>query len=185
MLKNQLILFTLIALILTGCENKKEGISNTSLNSTQELSSVDGLEVDDKEMSKVKARIKTIHGDIVFKFYPKQAPNTVVRIMNLIKKGFYNGVTFHRVVPGFVIQGGDPTGSGMGGSGSKLKAEFSKLKHVKGTVAMARSRSIDSADSQFIFVSTQPHTLMVSTLFSVRLLMVWMSFPKLYREIKC
>jgi peptidyl-prolyl cis-trans isomerase B (cyclophilin B) len=111
-----------------------------------------------KKQGETQMRIKTIHGDILIKFFPQVAPNTVNRIKELIKEGFYNGLTFHRVIPGFVAQGGDPKGNGTGGSGTKLKAEFSKLKHKKGTVAMARSSDPDSADSQFyISYGPQPH----------------------------
>jgi len=88
-------------------------------------------------------------GNIVFEMYPDVAPKTVARITELIKQGFYNGLTFHRVEPGFVIQGGDPKGDGTGGSGVKLKAEFNKKPHLLGTVAMARAQDPDSADSQF------------------------------------
>jgi peptidyl-prolyl cis-trans isomerase B (cyclophilin B) len=101
------------------------------------------------DSTKVNARIKTVHGDIVFKFYPSVAPNTVKRIQELIGKGFYDGLVFHRVVPGFVVQGGDPTGTGTSGSGKKLKAEFNSKKHIPGAVAMARSSDPNSADSQF------------------------------------
>ncbi len=112
----------------------------------------------EKTQEGTKARIKTVHGDIVFKFYPEKAPNTVKRIQTLMKESFYDGLTFHRVVPGFVAQGGDPTGTGRGGSGKKLQAEFNDLKHVKGTVAMARAQSPDSADSQFyICLAPTPH----------------------------
>ena len=84
------------------------------------------------------------------KFLPKKAPNTVKRIKELINKNFYEGIQFHRVIEGFVIQAGDPTGTGVGGSGKKLKAEFNDEIHVKGTVAMARlGHDDDSADSQF------------------------------------
>lgn len=104
------------------------------------------------------ARIKTAKGDIVFSFYEKDAPNTVKRIKELITKDFYNGLTFHRVIPGFVIQGGDPKGNGTGGSGKKLVAEFNSHKHIPGTVAMARSSDPNSADSQFyISLGTHPH----------------------------
>lgn len=105
-----------------------------------------------------KARIKTIHGDIIFTFYPNEAPNTTTRIKELISNGFYNGLTFHRVIPGFVIQGGDPKGNGTGGSGKKLIAEFNSHKHIPGAVAMARSSDPNSADSQFyISLGTHPH----------------------------
>lgn len=104
------------------------------------------------------ARIKTTKGDIVFAFKPEIAPATVARVKKLIKEGFYTGLRFHRVVKDFVIQTGDPTGTGNGGSGLALKPEFSSEKHVKGTVSMARSSDINSADSQFfITLGNYPH----------------------------
>ncbi len=116
------------------------------------------LTTDSHGMSKAQATIKTTYGDIVFKFYPEQAPTTVARFIELAEQDFYNDLIFHRVVPNFVIQGGDPQGTGMGGSGQKLKAEFSDIQHIKGTVAMARAKDIHSADSQFyIALSTLPH----------------------------
>lgn len=102
--------------------------------------------------------IETEYGKIEIEFYPNDAPNTVARIQELVKAGFYNGLAFHRVVPGFVVQGGDPKGDGTGGSNQKLKAEFNSRKHVEGTVAMARAQDKDSADSQFyISLGTHPH----------------------------
>ena len=79
-------------------------------------------------------------GEIKFNFYPEDAPKTVENFVTLAKKGFYDGLTFHRVEPGFVVQGGDPQGNGMGGPGYKIKAEFNKQKHVRGAVAMARQQ---------------------------------------------
>lgn len=112
----------------------------------------------EKSGSSDSVRVKTSKGDIVIKLLPEAAPNTVSRFKELVSQGFYNGTVFHRVIPGFVIQGGDPTGTGTGGSGTKLKAEFSELKHKKGTVAMARAQDINSADSQFyIALGAQPH----------------------------
>lgn len=116
------------------------------------------MEVGAEGLSQTQAMIKTVHGNIVFKFYPDKAPNTVKRIIELIEQGFYDGLTFHRVIPGFVIQGGDPKGNGSGGSGKKLKAEFNDMKHIYGAVAMARAQDVDSADSQFyISLGTLPH----------------------------
>lgn len=116
------------------------------------------LTVDANGLSKATAVLTTSKGVIKFKFYPNDAPKTVGRMIELMNKGFYNGLTFHRVVPGFVIQGGDPVGNGTGGSGQKLKAEFNDRKHVEGTVAMARAADPDSADSQFyISLGTHPH----------------------------
>ena len=91
-------------------------------------------------------------GEIKFDFFPDDAPKTVENFVTLARKGFYDGLTFHRVEPGFVVQGGDPQGNGMGGPGYKIKAEFNKQKHVRGAVAMARSNDPDSAGSQFYIV---------------------------------
>ena len=93
--------------------------------------------------------LETTKGKVVIALRPDLAPNHVARIKELAREGFYNGVVFHRVIDGFMAQTGDPTGTGMGGSGKKLKAEFNKEKHVRGTVSMARSASPDSGDSQF------------------------------------
>lgn len=103
------------------------------------------------------AVIETDKGKIVFEFFPDVAPKTVDNFIKLAQKGFYNGLTFHRVVPAFVIQGGDPNGNGTGGPGYTIKAEFSERKHLRGTVAMARSQLPDSAGSQFyICLEPQP-----------------------------
>jgi peptidylprolyl isomerase len=94
----------------------------------------------------------TQKGTVLIALRPDLAPNHVARIKQLTRLWFYDGTPFHRVIDGFVVQGGDPTGTGEGGSGKKLKAEFSppsKASHVRGTLAMARDTSPDSADSQF------------------------------------
>lgn len=88
-------------------------------------------------------------GRVVIKLRPDLAPNHVKRIKELVRQKFYDGIVFHRVIRGFMAQTGDPTGTGMGGSGQKLKAEFSNAKHLRGTVSMARAQNPDSADSQF------------------------------------
>jgi cyclophilin family peptidyl-prolyl cis-trans isomerase len=91
-------------------------------------------------------------------FYPEDAPKTVENFVTLAKKGFYNGLAFHRVVPDFVVQGGCPKGDGTGGPGYTIKAEFNARKHLRGTVAMARSQHPDSAGSQFyICYGATPH----------------------------
>ena len=95
------------------------------------------------------AVIETPKGVIKFKFYQADAPMTCKNFIDLANKGFYNGLTFHRVEPNFVIQGGDPNGNGTGGPGYNIKAEFNKQKHIEGTVAMARAQDPDSAGSQF------------------------------------
>lgn len=127
-------------------------------NNVKEVSSAEQMQVDSAGLSKTSAVLQTIHGNIRIKFYPQKAPTTVTRIIALINEGFYNGLTFHRVEPNYVIQTGDPTGSGMGGTGKKLPAEFNDIPHIKGTVAMARTLDPNSADSQFyITLSKQEH----------------------------
>jgi peptidyl-prolyl cis-trans isomerase B (cyclophilin B) len=101
------------------------------------------------EAKTVRVRITTAKGDIVFNFYPDEAPQHSAAFIKLARAGFYDGLTFHRVEPGFVIQGGDPDGNGTGGPGYNLDAEFSEIPHVRGTVAMARSANPNSAGSQF------------------------------------
>lgn len=96
--------------------------------------------------------------EILIELYPEVAPNTVNNFISLIQDGFYDGVIFHRIVPGFVVQGGDPFGTGTGGPGYSIKGEFSangienNLKHERGVVSMARSLNPDSAGSQFFIV---------------------------------
>jgi len=93
--------------------------------------------------------LETTQGTVVIAMRPDLAPNHVARIKELVRDGFYDGVVFHRVIDGFMAQTGDPTGTGTGGSGKKLKAEFNTEKHVRGTTSMARAQNPDSADSQF------------------------------------
>ena len=99
------------------------------------------------------------YGAIVIELYPDKAPNTVNNFISLVKSGFYDNNTFHRLVPGFVLQGGDPDGTGLGGAGYNIKGEFSNngfvgndLKHTKKIVSMARSSENDSASSQFFIM---------------------------------
>jgi peptidylprolyl isomerase len=89
------------------------------------------------------------YGRVVIELRPDLAPNHVKRIKELVRQHFYDGIVFHRVIAGFMAQTGDPTGTGMSGSGRNLKAEFSREPHVRGTVSMARASDPDSADSQF------------------------------------
>ncbi|MGC2062374.1 MAG: peptidylprolyl isomerase [Thermodesulfovibrionales bacterium] len=109
-----------------------------------------------KKMSETQATIETKFGSITLKFFPEVAPNHVNNFIELAKKGFYDGTTFHRVIPGFMIQGGDPNSKdankakhGTGGPGHTVKAEFNDKPHKRGTLSMARSASPDSAGSQF------------------------------------
>ncbi len=93
--------------------------------------------------------IETSQGRVVVEMRPDLAPGHVARIKELARQGFYDGVVFHRVIDGFMAQTGDPTGTGTGGSGKKLKAEFNTEPHTRGAVSMARAQSPDSGDSQF------------------------------------
>lgn len=94
-------------------------------------------------------------GLVIIQTYPEDAPNTVARVKELVRQGFYNGLPFHRVIPEFMAQTGDPNGDGTGGSGQNLKPEFNDRHHLRGVVAMARGEAEDSADSQF-FIIFQP-----------------------------
>src|SRR5262249_24292852 len=93
--------------------------------------------------------LESTKGNVTIAMRPDLAPNHVARIKELVRHGFYNGIVFHRVIDGFMAQTGCPQGTGTGGSGKKLKAEFNKEKHVRGTVSMARAQNPDSGDSQF------------------------------------
>ncbi len=116
-------------------------------------------------MKTIQAEIELQNGGkIALELYPETAPISVENFVKLAREGFYDGVVFHRVVPGFVIQGGDPTGTGMGGPGYRIKGEFrangvkNELKHTRGVLSMARSQEYDSAGSQFfIMVEDAPH----------------------------
>ncbi len=109
------------------------------------------------EAKSPKAVIEMDAGKIIIEFYEKDAPGTVANFVKLAKQGFYNGLSFHRVVPGFVVQGGDPKGDGTGGPGYTIKDEFNSRNHLTGTVAMARTPAPNSAGSQFyICLAPQP-----------------------------
>jgi peptidyl-prolyl cis-trans isomerase B (cyclophilin B) len=119
-----------------------------------------GLRADDV------AVIKTTDGTMVAEFWPKEAPGTVANFIKLAKSGFYNGTAFHRIIPGFMIQGGDPNTKdpaneasyGTGGPGYTIKAEFNAHKHVRGVLSMARTSDPDSAGSQFfLMLGDAPH----------------------------
>lgn len=109
-----------------------------------------------EKMAQQTAVIHTKFGDMTLKFFPEVAPNHVKNFVDLAKSGFYNGTTFHRIIPGFMIQGGDPNSKlqdrsqhGMGGPGYSVKAEFNKMHHKRGALSMARAADPDSAGSQF------------------------------------
>ena len=126
----------LTVFLLTGCSNDEEITENPIVT----------MEIED-------------YGTIKIELYPEYAPNTVANFVNLIESGFYDGLTFHRLVPGFVLQGGDPDGDGTGGPGYTIDGEFkangyskNTLSHDKGVISMARSMDYDSAGSQFFIV---------------------------------
>jgi|TARA_B100000959_G_C14866463_1_gene576459 peptidylprolyl isomerase len=99
-------------------------------------------------------------GRVVIEMFPDVAPGHVAHVKKLVRKGFYDGLTFHRVIGDFMAQTGDPNGDGTGGSGNQIKAEFSDLKHVRGTVSMARrADDVHSADSQFFIVYSDQRSL--------------------------
>ncbi|MBR6840470.1 MAG: peptidylprolyl isomerase [Oscillospiraceae bacterium] len=116
-------------------------------------------------MSNPIVTIEMENGDVIkAELYPEIAPNTVNNFISLINKGFYNGVIFHRVIPGFMIQGGDPKGVGVGGPGYSIKGEFTangfknELKHTRGVLSMARTTAPNSAGSQFFIMhEDSPH----------------------------
>lgn len=147
-----LLLCVIAAFIIFGCSQK---------NSAQESKKFKA--VDEKTLHDAANPIATItmeNGDeIKVELYPKAAPNTVNNFIYLANKGFYNGLTFHRVIPKFMIQGGCPKGDGTGGPGYKIKGEFAEngfsengLKHTRGVISMARSQENDSAGSQFFIM---------------------------------
>jgi len=120
------------------------------------LKALDVTKQEIKKMSMTKAIIETKFGNITLKFFPDIAPGHVKNFLDLAKKGFYDGTTFHRVIPGFMIQGGDPNSKdpnkskhGQGGPGYTIKAEFNDKPHKRGTLSMARAGQPDSAGSQF------------------------------------
>lgn len=148
-----------VFLLLTGCKKTKSEIKEDLLNINYNSN---GNIVDLKQYNTenpVAALYIEKYGTIVIELYPEYAPNTVNNFISLIKSGFYDNNTLHRLVKGFVLQGGDPTGTGMGGPDYTIKGEFTKngvnneLKHKKGIVSMARTaNSYDSAGSQFFIM---------------------------------
>jgi len=131
--------------VLFGCEPSKSSSAKKSEPQPIKVGKGGTMENDKEKI----AVIETEKGTIKFKFFEEDAPNTVANFINLTEKHFYDGLTFHRYEPGFVIQGGCPYGNGTGGPGYTIKAEFNSKPHIAGTVAMARAQDPDSAGSQF------------------------------------
>ncbi|WP_086276220.1 peptidylprolyl isomerase [Campylobacter vicugnae] len=125
-------------------------------------------EIDANELAKFKfAVIKTDKGDMVAELYPEETPQTVANFANLAKSGFYDGLNFHRVIPNFVIQGGCPYGSGIGGPGWRIKCECvgQKRKHNRGSLSMAHAGRDTGGSQFFVCHSAQPHLNGVHTVF--------------------
>ncbi|MBQ4046872.1 MAG: peptidylprolyl isomerase [Clostridia bacterium] len=145
-----LVLMLVLALMLAGCSKTEKA---------EEKAAVDPAAPHPVVTIEMKDR-----GTIKVELYPEQAPNTVANFVTLVQEGFYDGLTFHRIIPGFMIQGGDPMGMGIGGPGYSIKGEFSQngvqndLKHTRGVISMARSARPDSAGSQFFIMHKDaPH----------------------------
>ena len=118
----------------------------------------DFMNMDAAQLADWRVVMTTTAGEMEMEFWPETAPNHVRNFLDLCQAGFYDGVVFHRVLPGFMIQGGDPTGTGTGGGPRRLKAEFSQRPHKKGVLSMARSSDPNSASCQFFVMhDTSPH----------------------------
>ena len=154
-MKKLLILTLMFTLLLAGCTAKEELVTTAATTATNNADAVDPSTVE-----KMNATI-TIEGmgDIKLELYPSKAPQTVANFAELARKNFYNGLIFHRVIEGFMIQGGDPTGTGTGGPGYAIKGEFAEngfendIAHERGVISMARkNKPLDSAGSQFFIM---------------------------------
>lgn len=150
----------LLAFIATGCG---AGGAQSQTGSTQSNQSQSNSSSSQAQKNPVVTITMADGGQIKAELYPQIAPNTVNNFIALVQKGFYNGLSFHRVIPGFMIQGGDPKGNGMGGPGYSIKGEFNNngfknsLKHERGVLSMARAQDPNSAGSQFfIMVAAAP-----------------------------
>lgn len=142
---------TITSLSLLGCNKQTSSTSNSSFEFTENVETPENTPIATIEVKDF--------GTIKAELYPNIAPNTVNNFISLANNGFYNNLTFHRIIKGFMIQGGDPKGDGTGGPGYSIKGEFKNngvnnpLKHTKGVLSMARSNKPDSAGSQFFIVS--------------------------------
>ncbi len=129
--------FVIVSLLIFG------GINTSMANNTEEK-----IDLSNKNIMVIELE----YGKVFIKLIPELAPNHVERIKKLVNSGFYDGVVFHRVIDGFMAQTGDPTGTGRGGSGQNIKAEFTDEPFLRGVVGMARAQHVDSADSQFFIM---------------------------------
>jgi len=159
-LKNKMLFLSVVIIItimLVGCQAEGKNESNEANEASEEN------DVNEVEQTSVEHPIVTMTmengGEVTIELYPEVAPNTVNNFISLVESEFYDGLIFHRVIPGFMIQGGDPEGNGMGGPGYSIKGEFSSngfdnnLAHTRGVISMARSQHPDSAGSQFFIMT--------------------------------
>lgn len=159
-----LLMLMISGFMLVGCGNdKKDESKEQSKNVEENNDKSTENKNDEKDLPTVTIEVKGF-GTMKGELYPDKAPNTVNNFIALANSGFYNGLTFHRIIPDFMIQGGDPDGVGTGGPGYSIKGEFSSngfdndIKHTEGILSMARSRDKDSAGSQFfIMTKTASH----------------------------
>lgn len=157
---------SILFLIIVACSSGESGNQEREQrNNDEEIQTEqEPLEISEDDPLPVVTMTMETGEEIVMELYPQIAPNTVNNFISLINEQFYDGLIFHRVIPGFMIQGGDPEGTGMGGPGYSIKGEFAAngfdnpINHTKGTLSMARSNDPDSAGSQFfIMVEDGPH----------------------------
>jgi peptidyl-prolyl cis-trans isomerase B (cyclophilin B) len=147
----------LIITIICGCTGSEAGVEEEGEILFEEIKEVEG---GDKMAGNPTAVIVTNRGEFKFELYQGRAPTTVANFIELAESGFYDGLTFHRHEPGFVIQGGDPQGTGMGGSDKTIPLEIHpELNHVEGAIGMARSQDPNSASSQWYVVLAPAHAL--------------------------
>ena len=157
------LVLSFMVLMMSGCKNQISSTSSTGSGTSTEVKKTPEVVAPSTSTSKNTIKpIVTIQMEdgakIKIELYPDLAPNTVNNFVSLVQKGAYNGLIFHRVIPGFMIQGGDPQGTGMGGPGYSIKGEFSEngvnntLKHTRGVISMARAQDPNSAGSQFFIV---------------------------------
>lgn len=159
------VIIPLILVVATAFLIWDQGITKQDQGQTQSEPNQTLEEKGENNMTNPVVTIEMENGNLIkVELYPEVAPNTVNNFISLVQKGFYDGTIFHRVIPGFMIQGGDPEGTGMGGPGYSIKGEFkangfdNDLKHSRGVISMARSQHPDSAGSQFfIMVADAPH----------------------------
>ena len=148
---------SLFALTLAGCSNNSNSSNSSSSNSSSSSSSTQYSQDNFKQTDTCVIEVKD-YGTITVGLDANAAPKTVENFKKLVNEGFYNGLTFHRIISDFMVQGGDPKGDGTGGSSATIKGEFTsngvdnKLAHTRGAISMARSSANDSASSQFFIV---------------------------------